>query len=310
MTRQLLSLVTLIAILGAAAPLAAGSPTRDPYLDFAHHLMKEGDYYRAVTEAKRFLFMHPDHIRRTEAQLLIARAHYQAREFKKALEAFRPVVAQRELPGLAADAILEMGLCLERLDPGGDAIPYYRGLLVEPSLPENRADDIRNTAAFRLGWLLMEAGRWSEARSAFNGVAEEHRLKASARELALTAPGGQNLDYKSPKAAGVMSALLPGAGQLYVGRPVDAGLAFGLNAAFIYGAVEAFHDENWVVFGLLGLFELGWYGGNIYNAVNGAHIHNQNERDRFMKNIRRRHGWRLGYDPERKAVALSWRIDY
>ncbi|MEW5721824.1 MAG: tetratricopeptide repeat protein [Thermodesulfobacteriota bacterium] len=302
----------LLLILALAVPVrpVAGQEPPGHYLDFARHLFDEGDYFRSITEAKRFIFLSPQDPQRVEAELLIARALYQAGQYREAREAFRPVFAQTGRPDLAAQALLELGRCLEALDSGRDAVAYYQGLTTEPALPAGHEPEIRNTAWYRLGWLLLEAGRWRESREAFDRVEKNHELKASAVDLARRAPEGLGLDYRSPAAAGVLSGILPGAGQVYTGRPVDAGLAFTLNAAFLYGALEAYHDENWGVFALLGLMEIGWYGGNIYNAVNGAHIHNREEKDRFLRRIKRDHGWRLGGDPVGRGLVLSWTLDY
>lgn len=292
----------------SAAPIQAQGP--DPYLDFASHLFKQGDYYRAITEAKRFLFLKPGDPRRAQAYLLIARAYMESGQFAEARAAFLPVVSQRDRPDLAAEAVLDLGLCLERLGQPEDALSYYRGLLTEPSLPPNRAADIHNVARYRLGRLLLKAGRWSEARRVLETVEEGHGLKESAQVLARRAPEGAFLPHRSPATAGLLSAILPGAGQIYVNRPTDAGLAFTLNTAFLWGTVEAYNDENWAVFALLGLMEIGWYGGNIYNAVNGAHIYNREAKTNFLKRLEREHGWRLGYAPRSPGLVLSWSVKY
>ena len=91
----------------------------------------------------------------------------------------------------------------------------------------------------------------------------------------------KSLDFKSPKAAGTLSALIPGAGQLYLNRKRDAAAAFILNGVFIWGIVESFNRDNSGVGILLSIFELGWYGGNIYSAVNGAHKHNRKLKDSY-----------------------------
>lgn len=309
MPGRLRTMLGLLIVLAACLAVPAFAQEPDPYLDFAQSLFDEGDYYRAVTEAKRFLFLQPDHPRRVEAQLLIARSHMASGEFPAARTAYRPVVSQKERPDLAAEALLELGRCLERIDPG-DALAYYKGLQDEPDLPASQAGHIRNAARYRLGWLLMDAGRWAEARRAFESVDEGHDLRDSARQLALLAPEGETLPYRSPTAAGALSAVLPGAGQLYVNRPVDAGLAFGLNAAFLLGSIEAYQNESWAVFGLLGLMELSWYGGNIYNAVNGAHIHNRQVKDDFIKKLDQNHGWRMGYSAREQGLVLSWTTRY
>jgi tetratricopeptide (TPR) repeat protein len=293
--------------LGASPAWAGGA---DPYLDFAQQLFNEGDYYRAITEAKRFIFLNPNHDRGPEAHLLVARANYEAGDLEKARESYLVVLNQGRRPDLAARAVMELGLVMEKLGRTEDALAYYQGLEQEPDLPGDRDSDMVNTARYRRGWLLLEQGRWEEARQAFDRVEEGHALKDSARELSQRSTQGVGLSHRSPGAAGLMSAVLPGSGQLYVGRPMDAALAFILNGVFVWGTVEAFNDESWAVFGLLGLMELGWYGGNIYNAVNGAHIHNREAQEAFLKSLRRDQGWRLGYSPQQQGVVLSWTTKY
>lgn len=298
-----------IIFISPAIPAAAGEAP-DPYLDFAKHLFNEGDYYRTITEAKRFIFLNPDDARRVEAEILIARAYFEAGKYEQARQAYLPVIKQTQRPDLSAKALIEFGKCLERLGLADDAAAFYKGLAVEPSLPTDHKEDISNIARYRLGWMQLERGNWTAAGEAFDSVSTSHRLKSSAMDLADKSLQGNDLSFKSPTTAGVLSGILPGAGQLYNGRPVDAALAFGLNAAFLYGTVEAYNSENWAVFTLLGLMEIGWYGGNIYNAVNGAHIHNREVKEEFIKRLRREHGWRLGYAPKNKGFVLSWTASY
>jgi hypothetical protein len=90
---------------------------------------------------------------------------------------------------------------------------------------------------------------------------------------------------KSPTAAGILAAVLPGAGHVYTERYRDAAIAFVLNAAFIWGMVESFQHNNNVVGGILTFFELGWYSGNIYSAVASAHKYNKKEREQYLNEL-------------------------
>ena len=85
--------------------------------------------------------------------------------------------------------------------------------------------------------------------------------------------------------AGMLSAALPGSGQFYVGRRGDAWLAFILNGLFVAGIVEALNEGRPEVAGVLGLFEAGWYAGNIYGAINGARKHNLHRARRFIQEM-------------------------
>lgn len=299
--------MSLIFLLMPAAGALAEPP--EHYLDFAHSLFQEGDYYRAVTEARRFLFLSPDHPKRFEAYLLIGRSYFRMGEYGQAREFLHKAAYQRELPDLAETALWELGRCLELSDRAG-AAAYYRDLIENPPLTEADSADLRSKAGLKLGWLLLEDGKWDESSRAFLGIADDHPLSGQAGILAGEALHGRDLPYVSPQTAGILSAVLPGAGQLYSKRPTDAALAFGLNAAFLWGTVEAYQDESWAVFTLLGFMEVALYGGNIYNAVNGAHIRNEEVRRNFIEKLKRDHHWSLGYSPRQKAPFLALTIRY
>jgi hypothetical protein len=59
-----------------------------------------------------------------------------------------------------------------------------------------------------------------------------------------------------------------------------------LNGAMIYAAYEAFDNDLYALGGIITLFELGFYSGNIYSAVSSAHKYNRNERNRFLKYLK------------------------
>ena len=81
---------------------------------------------------------------------------------------------------------------------------------------------------------------------------------------------------------------MPGAGQLYAGRTKDAVIALVVNGLFIAGAWESYQRENYVASAVLVLFEMGWYSGNIYSAVNSAHRFNDARRADAIRDLRKR----------------------
>jgi hypothetical protein len=70
---------------------------------------------------------------------------------------------------------------------------------------------------------------------------------------------------------------LPGAGHLYIGKPVQAISAFLLNGLFLTGAAYALHEGLEAVGAILLFFETGWYLGNIKSAADGARAFNQQQ---------------------------------
>ena len=80
--------------------------------------------------------------------------------------------------------------------------------------------------------------------------------------------------YKSSTVAGIMSAIIPGSGKVYVGEVSDGIVAFLVTGIFVFLAYDNFQANHttraWIFTGLAALF----YGGNIYGSVAAAQVHN------------------------------------
>lgn len=80
--------------------------------------------------------------------------------------------------------------------------------------------------------------------------------------------------YKNPVSAGILSALIPGAGKFYVhefGDGVMALLTTGIFAFLSYDNFRADHNfRGWLFAGISSLF----YAGNIYGSIAAAQIYN------------------------------------
>lgn len=218
---------------------------------FAASLAAEADHYRAITEYKRFLHYQPQDPRAPQAQLAIARSlmvgqRWQSsdRALEKVWQNYPNSPAARQAHQLYADS------AFTREDYPTARERYQQ--LKKSALQANSRND------FHIGLSYLEEGRLKEAELSVTQLPEK-----DAEELHTALASYHQLPRKSPQLAGTLSAILPGSGQLYTERPQQAAVAFALNAAFIYGAIEAWNNENYAVAGILSLFEIGWYGGNI-----------------------------------------------
>lgn len=283
----------------AAAPVAAPAPapaTASADLGFAESLFQEGDFYRSITEAKRFLFVHPADPRRGDARLLIGRAYLAGEQWKAAIAALEPFVAEGGEGKVAADAAFALA------DARLGAKEWDVAALEYSRFEEDHATDPRASISdLRVGWSRIfaadEVARLDHDRGArgFRAAAKElqrlppdHPEVARAKELAAGAESLAELPRRSPAVAGTLSAILPGAGQVYAGRGKDGFIAFVVNALFIGGAIESYRRENYVASGVLVLFEMGWYSGNIYSAINSAHRFNDERRATKLRDLRKR----------------------
>lgn len=287
----------------AAAPAVSPSATPEPpapgsrdALGFARSLHEEGDYYRAITEAKRFLFEHPEDARAPDARLLIGRSYLDGEQWTAAIAALEPLVAAGGAARVDADAALALGDA--RLGARQFAVAALEYSRFGREFP---ADARAGIADLRAGWARIlgadEIARFDAKRGAraFDAAARElgrlppdHSEAARVKELADGAASLAALPRRSPVLAGTLSALLPGAGQVYAGRVQDGLIALVVNGLFLGGAIESYRRENYVASAILGLFELGWYTGNVYSAVNAAHRGNDERRAAAIRKLRKR----------------------
>jgi len=284
----------LLLLVLTAGPALSASPF--PQLEFADALYAEGDYYRAITEYKRFLFENPNAREGAHARLRIARSYLAGERWTEAEDHLQRL--QQDWP---ASAEARRGALLYA------EIPFRRGLFAQSReryrlIPGDYPQQAP-AAGYRIAWTYIEEGSYQAARQQ---LAELQLPQAG--QLATDLSQLEQLKEKSPLAAGLLSAALPGAGQLYAGRPRDAGISFALNAAFILAAIEAFDNDNEVLGGILLFCELGWYSGNIYNAVSNAHKHNRDQRREQLQQLRNQHGLDLRLD--RHAALVEYRLRF
>ncbi len=258
-----------LALLLATGAWAKPPPPATPegVLSFADTLLRSGDSFRAATEYLRFLHHFPEDPRAPRALEGLGRAYALAGRWAEAAGAFARL--SREAPSPEARRLLAGALYR-----GGRPLEAAR-LLLAPGAGE--PDRVLGTLA------LLRAGR---PREALPGVRTDIVEKYEA------------LPRKSPFTAAALAAVLPGAGHLYVGRPRDAAVSFVLNGVFLWGTWRAARNEQWALAGVLGLFEAGWYGGNVVSAANGAHKWNRREARRFFSR------WEAGVMPRWDLVVL------
>ena len=263
-----------------SAPVDSTSFTADQIIAFAEQLMREGEYFRAITEYRRFLFSYPDEPRRVMIHFRLGLALYRGESYAEALQTFREVIQLYPHTTYGKQAWLWQGESLARQGQYTAAEQLYAEVTVR--FPY---DTVGQQARYQRGWMLLYRRQWRDAAAQFQQVAPESLLYQSAQSLAQEALAGERLPTKSPVLAGMLSGLVPGSGQFYNGRLGDALLAFFLNGLFIAGIVEAVHSNAPAVAGILSFFEVGWYTGNIYGAINGAHKHNRYATETFLRNL-------------------------
>ncbi|MDP1993101.1 MAG: tetratricopeptide repeat protein [Syntrophales bacterium] len=270
MNRLLLLAVTLLLILPIRL-LAEDTSivfTEEVQLKLADAFLAEGEYYRAVTEYKKFAILFPGSQKMDYALYRIGLAYYRGDDYDQAARTFASIGTGYGGSGYVPTALYQEGVSYWRLDrpdqasaafdrvvAAAPASEYARLALLGKSLAEF---DLDNISACR-----RELERFIVSYP-------EDAKTGQVREAIALLDRNRELPQKSPLVAGVMSALIPGSGHLYAGHYGDGITAFFLNGLFIAGTVAAVRQENYAVAGVVGVIGLPFYIGNIYGAANAA----------------------------------------
>jgi len=260
-------LISILITLTITTPIVS----QEKASDFALNLFEQKDYYRAITEAKRYLFFSPTGSEVEAMEVLIGDAYIAGGDLKQGVVEYQEFIARHENSALTPEVEYKIAKAYISQQDYQNAATYFQHALIHPKVSTERSQKSKKWLS-----LILATQRPTDPEITTNGIDLDSELTTKLHT------NFQKLTPKSPKTAGVLSAILPGAGQWYIGRTRDAKTAFILNGVFIWGAIEAFNQGNTGVGVMMTIFEAGWYSGNIYSAVSGAHKYNRAQKNSFI----------------------------
>lgn len=248
---------------------------------FADSLFQEGDYLNAAHEYKRLLFSHPDAPQIDFIAFRVAASYQNAGKLENAIRAYQLLIDTYPKSILIARAKNNIAQCHVLLGDNEQGLASLTRFL-----SEHKESSLAPRAHFTIGMLHIDKGEWTQASRVWNEIfltyPESPFAKVSDR-LARTVKDVDTLPRRSPTVAGVLSALVPGSGQVYSGRTMNGLYAFVSvavlgSASFYYADQERY--EVAVPVGVLGLF---LYGNSIYQSVETARAFNI-QQERYFRN--------------------------
>ncbi len=288
---RLLPLVLFIVFLLLATPLApclhAGERgiflTEEVQMGLADAFLAEGEYYRAVTEYKKFRILFPESPQGDRALFRTGMAYYLGEEYESAARAFDTLATTWPNSGYSEPALFFAGLGRwKKKDYAGAAELFDVLIRRGPSSP------YASRALAALSLLNLDRGDAAAAArdlERFLVLFPDHPDEARVRE-ALTLLGDfEKLPTKSELLAGILSALLPGSGYVYAGQYGDGLTAFLLNGLFIAGTVTAAQSGWYPASALSGGIGMPFYVGNIYGSMNAVKKYNNGIRREMRARI-------------------------
>ena len=270
------SVLVVLALLASTPALDA-----EATLSFARDLAAQKDYYRAITEYRRFAHLAPEDERAVTALETAGWLAIEAKKYDEAQSLFAAASRRaREMETVAATATpstTRFGRAVIWDEQGYDidAANEYAAL-VENAETEGAPEEMVAAAAWAEAWARFDAKlqlassrrasrRLTESMGDIFEFADDPVHGERVRAMRLHA-ARRRLPRRVPAVAALLNLAVPGAGFAYAGRFGPAIASFLLNGAFITAIVWAVQKRNYpLAAAALGL-EVGWYFGGAQGA--------------------------------------------
>ncbi len=264
-------------------------------------LYDEGDDYRAVTALKRFRILDPQ-AGEFVGSLIIGEIYRRNDQAELAAPEFdRAAHAAPNLDAKIWSSILSANqLCIP--------LSYY--MLCTKQLREFQKLELSRDQRQLVDYQVLYTDVVLRQK-----IDKKRALGFSDAEMAKHAKGliqrhfeFDDLPTKSPLAAGLLSGVLPGAGQVYNGRPIDGLVGFLLVAASGVGTWYAYDKLDSLPLAIVGgVITLGFYSGTIVNAVVDSHRINADLYREFFQKLEVDYWPVVGFDVKDDTVTFGWR---
>lgn len=255
--------------------LTAGAATKT---EFGDYLYGSGNFPGAIYAYEEALFTETNKVQQEELKYKLALAYYQNKNFPKAADLLSFLV-ENGTPAVKQKAQLEL------------AKKYLKESWFDFAALEfqDYADRYNDNSAFYLaGWSYLKDHNYDKATQLFAELYEsapQSNYGLAAQRLSTAAQQGKTLPQKNPKAAQIMSMIIPGSGQIYASAWQDGIISFLLNALTISLFLNSL-QENRTGEALIWLsLETAWYFGGAYSGYNSARKFNDRQRQIHLENL-------------------------
>jgi tetratricopeptide (TPR) repeat protein len=258
LNKYILIFIVLVSVKPSFGQLENLSWQQDKIESFARDLMKEGEYYRAITEYKRLISYIPDRKKHLAYYRSIANCYELGGLLVEANNTYQKILQYDTMDWNAHYNITRNYTLQRRYYASNDQINA-----IINQFSESRQDTLRLMSIINDTY-LEEYNRAQESLNLLSAHPFAARKKIEFKEIF---DNDHPLPIKNKTTGALLAITIPGAGYAYAEKYETALAAFLVNGLFAYFTYKNFADGNDGVGYLSGLFGLGFYVGSIYGSL-------------------------------------------
>lgn len=264
-------LIFMLAVSGAV--ILAEDPK---LMKFADSLYDSGDYYRAISEYKRYIFYNESGALVKNAAYKISMSYLLAGKYDEAADTFDKISLKY------SGELKFMSLLAESASLTLKKDYVYSNSVASRILNDPDAAKYTDKAHYVTGFNKLYQSEFDKASIEFGKISGTE-LKDSAASLVTFLNKNRDIPSRSPILSGLFSVIIPGAGHMYCGRWADGIISLLVNSFFVYNLYHAFVKNDAVQKVSYGLPETVIYFSSIYGSVVSALKFNEDETAKFVK---------------------------
>ena len=251
----------------------------DSIIKFAQYLQAKGDFRRAANEYERALAQGQFSLSKDEVGERLARCFLSMHRNDSAAALYGALAGRA--PGDSSAMRFRINQIAALLDGGRFTEALAKARRLRAATNSSTAAAVQATAYLHL----------ADPRSADTALATFVPASGADSSVSLLARSWvdryRSLGRKSPEAAGLLAALIPGSGKIYAGQARDGLIALGLISFFALQSVDGFqHNGSRSIKGwLFSAITLDFYVGNIYGSVLEVRSYNKRLRTGLLNDI-------------------------
>jgi len=198
-----------------------------------------------------------------------------------AMEKFEVLSNQYDKKDIAFLSRFERVECMYKMGDYITSLDSYKRFLKDSEYTR-----YKDFAVYRIAYIELKQGYPKDARKTFALISDKSNLFKLSSGMIEKTTDYENLKRKTPALAGIMSAIIPGTGQFYNGKIKDGIVALLTNGLFIWGTYELYRRKIYGIAAVATVFTAGWYSGNVFGAVSGAHKYNHKREVDFFEDLK------------------------
>lgn len=243
-----------------------------PELSFACHLYQQKQFYRASTEFYRYLYQYSDHEYNDSIWLLIACCNFQSGRYREAARLFEKSISSTCLNQRHIFAQFMKGF--SHYNGGNFHLAQQNWYDL---LQTNNTDFYKNETLIAYSSVSLKLDDLQKLSHCLKQQADNSVAENVNSELNKLHSG-----RKSPVLASLLSAVVPGGGQVYSGSYRDGVYSLAINGGIGLLFYDAYHNGSLSAKIISGFFCFQFYLANIIGGKRAAEVHNELRIDRTI----------------------------